>query len=391
MVSGFNNSTAGEQTLTVAFEDKSTSYTVTVSHAPGDPVHENEIRATCTEGGSYDTVVYCTGCHTELSREHIEVSALGHALEHHDAKAPTCTETGWEAYDACSRCDYTTYEELAALGHALEHHDAKAPTCTEIGWNAYDTCSRCDYTTYAEVAALGHDLIHHDAKAPTCTEIGWEAYDTCSRCDYTTYAELATLGHDLIHHDAKAATCTEIGWDAYDTCSRCDYTTYAEIPANGHTPGKPVRENEVAATTAAEGHYDEVVYCTVCHAELSRERHSIPKLPVTVFDGTVTIDPNDVKLNGKTPYRVYDGKAQTPRVIVKDKSGKTIAASKYTVSYRNNTNPGTAYADIKMKDTGATASVWFKIYLPPTVSTSVQNVNNGIQVSWKRLTVRRAT
>ena len=120
--------------------------------------------------------------------------------------------------------------------HDLVHHDAKAPTCTEIGWDAYDACQRegCTYTTKVEIPALKHKLVHHDAKAPTCTEIGWEEYDTCSRCDYTTKVELLALKHDLVHHDAKAPTCTEIGWDEYDTCSRCDYTTKVEIPAAGH-------------------------------------------------------------------------------------------------------------------------------------------------------------
>ena len=120
--------------------------------------------------------------------------------------------------------------------HDLVHHDAKAPTCTEIGWNAYDACQRegCTYTTKVEIPALKHKLVHHDAKAPTCTETGWEEYDTCSRCDYTTKVELPALKHDLVHHDAKAPTCTEIGWNEYDTCSRCDYTTKVEIPAPGH-------------------------------------------------------------------------------------------------------------------------------------------------------------
>ena len=120
--------------------------------------------------------------------------------------------------------------------HDLVHHDAKAPTCTEIGWDEYDACQRegCTYTTKVEIPALKHKLVHHDAKAPTCTEIGWEEYDTCSRCDYTTKVELLALKHNLVHHDAKAPTCTEIGWDEYDTCSRCDYTTKVEIPAPGH-------------------------------------------------------------------------------------------------------------------------------------------------------------
>ena len=161
-----------------------------------------------------------------------------HDLVHHDAKAPTCTEIGWDEYDACQRegCTYTTKVEIPALKHKLVHHDAKAPTCTETGWEEYDTCSRCDYTTKVELLALKHTLVHHDAKAPTCTEIGWDEYDTCSRCDYTTKVELPALKHKLVHHDAKAPTCTEIGWNEYDACQRegCDYTTKVEIPAPGH-------------------------------------------------------------------------------------------------------------------------------------------------------------
>ena len=192
---------------------------------------------TCTEDGV--KIHSCNWC--AVSEDGV-AEALGHDLIHHDAQEPTCTEIGWEAYDTCSRCDYTTYAELPALGHDLIHHDAQEPTCTEIGWEAYDSCSRCDYTTYAELPALGHDLVHHDAKAPTCMEIGWEAYDTCARCDYTTYAELPALGHDLVPHDAQEPTCTEIGWEAYDTCSRCAYSTYAEREAIGHAWGEPSYE-----------------------------------------------------------------------------------------------------------------------------------------------------
>ena len=180
---------------------------------------------TCTKGKT------CEKCGAEYG----EKDPNNHDLVHHDAKAPSCTEIGWNAYEACSRCNYTTtYQELPALNHDLEQHAAKAPTCTEIGWDAYDTCSRCNYTTYAELPALNHDLEQHAAKAPTCTEIGWNAYKTCSRCDYTTYAELPALNHDLVQHEAKAPTCTEKGWDAYETCSRCDHTTYAELPALNH-------------------------------------------------------------------------------------------------------------------------------------------------------------
>ena len=185
---------------------------------------------TCTEKG-WDAYETCSRCDYTT---YAELPALNHDLVRHDAKAATCTEIGWDAYETCSRCDYTTRKELPALNHALEQHAAKAPTCTEIGWDAYETCSRCDYTTRKELPALNHALEQHAAKAPTCTEIGWDAYDTCSRCDYTTYAELPALNHDLEQHAAKAPTCTEIGWNAYETCSRCDHTTYAELPALNH-------------------------------------------------------------------------------------------------------------------------------------------------------------
>ena len=145
-----------------------------------------------------------------------------HDLVHHDAKAPTCTEIGWNAYDACQRegCTYTTKVEIPALKHKLVHHDAKAPTCTEIGWEEYDTCSRCDYTTKVELPALKHDLVHHDAKAPTCTEIGWEEYDTCSRCDYTTKVEIPAPGHDYTEKVVKP-TCEKVGYTLH-TCKNCN-------------------------------------------------------------------------------------------------------------------------------------------------------------------------
>ena len=192
-------------------------------------VHYDAQAPTCTKPG-WDAFDTCPRCYYTTFRA---IPALKHDLEHHEAKAPTCTEKGWDAYDTCSRCDYTTRKEIPALNHALEQHAAKAPTCTEPGWDAYETCSRCDYTTYAELPAQ-HDLKQHAAKAPTCTEKGWNAYETCSRCDYTTYTELTALNHDLVQHEAQAATCTKPGWNAYETCSRCDHTTYAEQPALNH-------------------------------------------------------------------------------------------------------------------------------------------------------------
>ena len=183
----------------------------------------------------------CTVCHeakTKMGAHWFVQGAVSVCLK----SAATCVAPA-VYYTNCDYCYHKgtdtyvdPYNGPDPNNHDLVHHDAKAPTCTEIGWDEYDACQRegCTYTTKVEIPALKHKLVHHDAKAPTCTEIGWEEYDTCSRCDYTTKVELLALKHDLVHHDAKAPTCTEIGWDEYDTCSRCDYTTKVEIPAAGH-------------------------------------------------------------------------------------------------------------------------------------------------------------
>ena len=241
---------------------------------------------TCTTGKT------CEKCGAEYG----EKDPNNHDLVHHDAKAPSCTEIGWDAYDTCSRCDYTTRKELPALNHDLRQSVITAPTCTETGWayvkcsrcDYYDTpvlpalkhdlrqrvitaptctgegwahvaCSRCDYFTSLVLSALNHDLEQHAAQAPTCMEKGWNAYETCSRCDYTTYVELPAQ-HDFVHHQAKAPTCTEIGWDAYETCSRCDYTTRKELPALNHD----LEQHDAKAPTCTEIGWNAYETCSRC-------------------------------------------------------------------------------------------------------------------------------
>ena len=88
------------------------------------------------------------------------------------------------------------YGEKDPNNHDLVHHDAKAPTCTEIGWDAYKTCSRCDYTTYAELPALNHDY-QAVTVAPTCETDGYTVF-TCSRCkDSYTADPTDKLGHQF--------------------------------------------------------------------------------------------------------------------------------------------------------------------------------------------------
>ncbi len=97
------------ETLTIQEEIPATG------HKSGGTVKENEVKATCKETGSYDSVVHCAKCDEELSRKIVTVKALGHNIVNHNAKAPTYTEAGWNAYETCSRCDYTTYTAVPKL------------------------------------------------------------------------------------------------------------------------------------------------------------------------------------------------------------------------------------------------------------------------------------
>lgn len=168
-------------------------------------------------------VTECQNCHNDGNVSYLQVHTGG-------TETPTCTKG-----KTCEKCG-AEYGEKDPNNHDLVHHDAKAPSCTEIGWDAYETCSRCDYTTYAELPALNHALEQHAAKAPTCTEPGWDAYETCSRCDYTTRKELPALNHDYQAVTVEP-TCEADGYTVF-TCSRCN-DSYTADPTDklGHQFG----------------------------------------------------------------------------------------------------------------------------------------------------------
>ncbi len=191
----------------------------------------------------------------------------------------------------CTICIEVENRVIEMYGHNLIHHDAKAPTCTQKGWEAYDTCSRGDYTTYVEIEATGHTesdwIIDEEV---TCTKDG-SKHKECTVChEKLETATIDMLGHDLKHHDAKAPTCIDLGWEEYYTCSRCDYTTYVEIPAKGHTYGDWIIDKEATCTEDGSKHKE----CTVCHEKLETEEilplgHSFTNY-VSNNDATTTED-----------------------------------------------------------------------------------------------------
>ena len=147
---------------------------------------------------------------------------------HEIVRSATCQQPA-----KCGKCN----SSFGGLGtHLLRSYPAREVTCIDKGWDAYNKCAYCDYSTkpYREMNALGHDFVEYEGQAPTCTEEGWHPYKVCTRGDLNTYWPIAPLNHDLVQHEGLDATCIDAGWNAYEDCTRCDYTTFSEAPALGH-------------------------------------------------------------------------------------------------------------------------------------------------------------
>ena len=157
---------------------------------------------TCTTG---KTCALCGAEYGILGHDWGEWTSAGNGTH-----IRSCTRSNCDAVDTASctggTADCSTkavcevcgkeYGEKDPNNLNLEQHAAKAPTCTEIGWNAYETCSRCDHTTYAELSALNHDYQAVTVE-PTCETDGYTVF-TCSRCkDSYTADPTDKLGHQF--------------------------------------------------------------------------------------------------------------------------------------------------------------------------------------------------
>ena len=225
----------GEMVSTCECGKTKTEEIAMTDHTPGEAVRKNEVAPTCEQEGSYDLVVSCTVCKTELESEHKTIEKLPHtegtAVKENEV-LPTCTEGG--SYDEvvyCTKCNAEMSRESKTTD-ALEHSytaEVTAPTCTEGGYTTY-TCTRCKDTYVADfVDKLDHDYVAVVTK-PTCTKGGYTTH-TCSRCQDTyTDSETNALGHKW---DAgkvtKKATPTATGIKTY-TCTVCGATKKETIP-----------------------------------------------------------------------------------------------------------------------------------------------------------------
>ncbi|MBQ9107812.1 MAG: hypothetical protein IJY49_03205 [Clostridia bacterium] len=255
----------------VCTHDNSHTYTEVIeklSHTHAAAVVENRVEATCTKEGSYDSVVYCTVCGEEISREAKTIDKIAHSSVEIPAVAPTCTEKGKTAGAKCSVCGeiLTAQTDVDALGHKAETVAGKDATCTETGLTDGSKCSVCGEILVAqeEIAAKGHTEVVDAAVAPKCEETGLTEGKHCSVCGEVLVAQTVVdaLGHTEVIDEAVAPTCTETGLTQGKHCSVCGEVLVAQtvVDALGHTEVI----DEAVAPTCTETGLTEGKHCSVC-------------------------------------------------------------------------------------------------------------------------------
>ena len=280
------NGTVNNTQQTDSTNGGSAASTQIIEHAH-QIVTAGAVAVSCTQAG-YTGDKVCSLCGETISK-----GTIIHPLDHDWGEwtqtiDPTCIEQGEETR-ACQRegCGKTEARVIDALGHDLIDHVAQAPTCTAIGWDAYQTCSRCDYTTYAEKAAKGHTLVEDAVVPATCTEPGKTAGSHCSVCSAVITAQetVPAKGHTPVDDAAVPATCTDPGKTAGSHCSVCNEVITAQetIPAKGHTP---VDDAAVPATCTDPGK-TAGSHCSVCNAVITAQETVPAKGHTPVEDAAV--------------------------------------------------------------------------------------------------------
>ena len=286
--------------------------------------------------------------------------------------------------------------------HNLTLVAAKAATCTTEGNSAYYTCDGCDKwfadatgsveitdKTSVKIPAPGHtagtewksDDTNHWHECSRCHDKKDEAahdYGSDNVCDTCGYYKTVPHTHNLTLVAAKAATCTEGGKEAYYKCEGCgkfyedvlgtkeitDLASWGNIAKIAHTTKQTVTK----ATPTANGKI--VNYCSVCKKTLS-----------------TTVIPKASSIKLKATSLTYNGKVRTPKVIVKDRTGKTLVKNTdYTVSYAKGRKYVGKYAvkiTFKGKYSG-TKTLYFTIKPKATSISSLKAGSKKFTVKWKK-------
>ena len=263
--------------------------------------------------------------------------------------------------------------------HNLTLVAAKAATCTTAGNSAYYTCDGCDKwfadatgsveitdKTSVKIPAPGHtagtewksDDTNHWHECSRCHDKKDEAahdYGSDNVCDTCGYYKTVPHTHNLTLVAAKAATCTTAGNSAYYTCEGCG-KFYEDVLGT-----KEITD------LASWGNIAKIAHTT---------KQTVTKA-------------SSIKL--KATSLTYNGKVRTPKVIVKDRTGKTLVKNTdYTVSYAKGRKYVGKYAvkiTFKGKYSG-TKTLYFTIKPKATSISSLKAGSKKFTVKWKKQAIQ---
>ncbi len=118
-------------------------------HVPAEAVRENEVKATCTQKGTYDEVIYCQDCGIEIKRSTIEAPALGHSFTNYVYNNDATAEADGTKTAKCDRCDTT--DTISAPGTRLA-----SPT---VKIRNYSAAKTIDYRASITFTAVVEDAV----------------------------------------------------------------------------------------------------------------------------------------------------------------------------------------------------------------------------------------
>ncbi len=269
-------------------------------------------------------------------------------------KTPADCTSNAVYFKSCSCGAISTTDTFVAMNTALGH--AYGSDWKYDSTNHWHECSRC-----------------HDKKDEAAHDYGSD-----NVCDTCGYYKTVPHTHNLTLVAAKAATCTEGGKEAYYKCEGCgkfyedvlgtkeitDLASWGNIAKIAHTTKQTVTK----ATPTANGKI--VNYCSVCKKTLS-----------------TTVIPKASSIKLKATSLTYNGKVRTPKVIVNDRTGKTLVKNTdYTVSYAKGRKYVGKYAvkiTFKGKYSG-TKTLYFTIKPKATSISSLKAGSKKFTVKWKK-------
>ncbi|MBR6514753.1 MAG: hypothetical protein IKT46_07990, partial [Clostridia bacterium] len=261
--------------------------TVNTTSATTDP--------TCTTEGTtvYTAEFSIEGAQTQTKSVTLPIDKENHTdLVQVEAKDPTCYEIGWEAYEKCDACGYTTYTEISKLEHEMTDEVTQKADCENNGVRTYTCIRECGYSYTETIAARKHDMGEwFTVDEPTCTVEGLKQRDCLNTtetdeyyaCDHCETAPLSVLPHTPVTDDETAPDCTNPGLTEGSHCEVCgkELTAQEVVDALGHD----WTDVETAYTWA-----DDKSTCTstrVCNREgCEYTEEETVKVVVTTVDAT---------------------------------------------------------------------------------------------------------